>query len=136
MVRGEDEQPAWTTAQFEEEMAQSVSWQLVACHGKSGQISGYICMRTVVDESEIVKLAVIKNIRRQGVASKLLQAAIRQMAKDGCRSCFLEVRESNLAARGLYEKFGFRRTGLRKKYYSDPHEDGLIYTLVLQANDL
>lgn len=129
LVMAEQEKPAWTAAQFAEELYHPRAWQLVACHGEDSQFAGYICCRTVAGEAEILKITVIQLFRGLGVGSLLLQTAIKRMAEEGATRCYLEVRESNGKARNLYEKFGFRRIGHRKNYYSSPREDAIVYKL-------
>ncbi len=126
VVRAECERPAWTAVQFEEELAQPFAWQLVARVRDSLQFAGYLCWRTVVDEAEVMKLAVVPDLRRQGIAHLLLSAALKHMADQGAVTCFLEVRTSNTPAIKLDEKHGFALNGLRKKYYLAPCEDALI----------
>ncbi|MCB2184479.1 MAG: ribosomal protein S18-alanine N-acetyltransferase [Desulfobulbaceae bacterium] len=131
VVRGEYEKPAWTRAQFEGELHHPQGWQFIAHSRKTGQFAGYLCGRSVADESEIIKIAVVPDCRRQGVARQLLQAAVRHMQCSGVTRCFLEVRQSNVAARKLYEKNLFHQSGVRRKYYSEPLEDALIFKLDL-----
>jgi ribosomal-protein-alanine N-acetyltransferase len=131
LVRAEQEKPAWTFAQFAEELHHPHGWQLVACAGEPCRFAGYICCRTVAGEAEILKIAVTPSFRGQGVGGRLLQAAIARMAAEKATRCYLEVRDSNRIARGLYEKFGFREIGHRKGYYTSPREDAIVYKLSL-----
>jgi ribosomal-protein-alanine N-acetyltransferase len=80
----------------------------------------------VVDESEIANLAVTDDARRAGVGARLLDHALEAAQQRGCRVVFLEVRESNAAARGLYASRGFEVAGRRSKYYRKPIEDALV----------
>ena len=68
-------------------------------------------------------------IRRQGIAKELLTYALRYMSKEGAVTSFLEVRESNTAAREMYRSFGYEETGRRKRYYKDNDEDAILMTL-------
>ena len=68
--------------------------------------------------------------RRKGLGQQLLDALL-AAARETSSSVFLEVRESNGAARSLYEKAGFQQTGLRKSYYKDPAENAILYRLRL-----
>lgn len=92
-----------------------------------GQLVGYIGLRQILDEGEIMNVAVSPEFRRQGIGEALLKQLIEE-AK-ACHICtiFLEVRESNDKARKLYEKFNFRTYDKRKAYYSKPVEDALLY---------
>ncbi len=93
-----------------------------------GRIVGYGGMWLMVDEAHITTFAVHPGWRRQGIGERLLLAFL-DLARDRhAREATLEVRLSNLAARRLYEKYGFRPVGLRPRYYSDNNEDALIMT--------
>ena len=92
------------------------------------EITAYGGMWLMVDEGHIITFAVHPAWRRQKVGERLLLAFI-DLARDrGAHEATLEVRLSNLPARRLYEKFGFRPVGLRPRYYSDDGEDALIMT--------
>ena len=92
------------------------------------RIVAYGGMWLMVDEAHITTFAVHPAWRRQRIGERLLLAFL-DLARDRhAREATLEVRLSNLAARRLYEKYGFRPVGLRPRYYSDDHEDALIMT--------
>jgi len=82
----------------------------------------------MVDEGHIITFAVHPEWRRQHIGERLLLAFLDLAADRGAHEATLEVRLSNLPARRLYEKFGFRPVGLRPRYYSDNGEDALIMT--------
>ena len=82
----------------------------------------------MVDEGHIITFAVHPDWRRQHIGERLLLAFLDLAAERGAHEATLEVRLSNLPARRLYEKFGFRPVGLRPRYYSDNGEDALIMT--------
>lgn len=88
-----------------------------------------ILVRVVADESEVLTIAVIPSLRRQGIAAKLLRMAMDRARDSGARMMFLEVAVSNHAARTLYERNGFHRVGRRARYYP-----GGIDALVLRAD--
>jgi ribosomal-protein-alanine N-acetyltransferase len=93
-----------------------------------GRIVGYGGMWLMVDEAHITTFAIHPGWRRQGIGERLLLAFL-DLARDRhAREATLEVRLSNLPARRLYEKYGFRPVGLRPRYYSDNNEDALIMT--------
>ena len=93
-----------------------------------GRIVAYGGMWLMVDEAHITTFAVHPAWRRQRLGERLLLAFL-DLAKDRhAREATLEVRLSNVAARRLYEKYGFRPVGLRPRYYSDNSEDALIMT--------
>lgn len=91
-------------------------------------IAAYGGMWLMVDEAHITTFAVHPAWRRQRVGERLLLAFLDIATDQGAHEATLEVRLSNLAARKLYEKYGFRPVGLRPRYYSDDHEDALIMT--------
>jgi len=92
------------------------------------EIAAYGGMWLMVDEAHIITFAVDPSWRRQRIGERLLLAMLDIAIDAGAREATLEVRLSNLPARRLYEKFGFRPVGLRPRYYSDNNEDALIMT--------
>jgi ribosomal-protein-alanine N-acetyltransferase len=82
----------------------------------------------MVDEAHITTFAVHPAWRRRRIGERLLLAVLDLSIDRGAREATLEVRLGNLAARRLYEKYGFGPVGLRPNYYSDDHEDALIMT--------
>jgi ribosomal-protein-alanine N-acetyltransferase len=74
-------------------------------------------------------LVVAARVLRRGTASELMRELIRRAQNEAALAILLEVRESNLPARGLYEKHGFREVGRRRGYYADPAEDAILYAL-------
>ena len=93
-----------------------------------GEIVGYGGMWLMVDEAHITTFAVHPAWRRQRIGERLLVAFLDIAMERGAHEATLEVRLSNLPARKLYEKYGFRPVGLRPRYYSDDNEDALIMT--------
>lgn len=95
-----------------------------------GRIVGFGGMWLMVDEAHITTFAVHPAWRRRRIGERLLVAFL-DLARDRhAREATLEVRLSNLPARRLYEKYGFRPVGVRPGYYSDNHEDALIMTTI------
>lgn len=97
---------------------------LIAQDGE--KLIGYCGIVTVLDEGDIVKVAVSKDQQRKGVGEALLRQLILEMEKDGIHTIHLEVRMSNEAAIQLYKKLGFTEDGVRKGYYENPVEDALL----------
>jgi [ribosomal protein S18]-alanine N-acetyltransferase len=91
-----------------------------------GRLLGYAVCWTVGDQAELGNVAVAVEERGQGVARALVEAALERVRGRGARECFLEVRESNAAARQLYETMGFRGVGRRRNYYMKPVEDAIV----------
>ncbi len=102
---------------------------LAAKHKDSGAIIGFCAYTCVIDECEILSIAVCPKYRRKGAARALLKAVIKDAVKNGVCSFFLEVRETNSAAAALYKSEGFTECGKRKNYYSFPKEDALLMSL-------
>jgi ribosomal-protein-alanine N-acetyltransferase len=125
------EQASFTTpwppdAYRSELMTNRMAHYLVARIG--GEVAGYGGMWLMVDEAHITTFAVHPAWRRQGIGERLLVAFLDLAIERHAHEATLEVRLSNLAARRLYEKYGFRPVGLRPNYYSDDREDALIMT--------
>jgi ribosomal-protein-alanine N-acetyltransferase len=91
-------------------------------------IVGFAGMWMMVDQAHITTFAVDPKWRRKGIGAQMVRALLQMARPLGARQANLEVRLSNLAARRLYEKFGFRPVGIRPRYYSDDGEDALIMT--------
>lgn len=91
------------------------------------EVQGLITALVIADEWEIENVVVAAQVRRQGLATQLLRGLIDLARTEGARAMFLEVRESNAAARNLYKNSGFHETGRRPRYYSDPVEDAVLY---------
>lgn len=87
---------------------------------------GYIVTLTLPPECEILNIAVSPSFRRKGIAEKLLAYVSHMALEKDCDTLMLEVGESNLAARTLYEKQGFYSVGRRKGYYTNPVEDAIL----------
>lgn len=93
-----------------------------------GRVVGYAGMWLMVDEAHITTFAVHPGWRRRRIGERLLLAMLDLAAARRAREATLEVRVSNLAARRLYEKYGFRPVGIRPRYYSDDGEDAIVMT--------
>ena len=123
------EQP-WSLTSFKRELSLPFSRIAVAVGGSEGQIRGYLCRWMVVDELHVLNVAVHPDFRRRGVAAGLLADSLGEAKAKNIEVATLEVRRSNLAARGLYRKFGFEERRLRRNYYG-PGEDAFIMELRL-----
>jgi ribosomal-protein-alanine N-acetyltransferase len=91
-------------------------------------IVGYVGVWLMVDQAHVVAIAVRESYRRRGLGELLLSEAIDLAIANGQESVTLEVRRSNWTAQQLYEKYRFLKVGVRKRYYTDNHEDALIMT--------
>jgi ribosomal-protein-alanine N-acetyltransferase len=114
--------------------AESIRWELentdvarlYLMRDATGIVVGYCACWMVFDELHINSLAVDEPWRRRGLARVLLRSVIGDAVASGARAATLEVRQSNAAARALYEGLGFRVEGVRRDYYQQPREDALI----------
>jgi [ribosomal protein S18]-alanine N-acetyltransferase len=97
-----------------------------------GAVAGYVVAWFVADEGELANLAVTPGARRRGIGRALLDSVLADATTRGVRSLYLEVRESNAAARKLYASRDFVEIGRRKGYYRSPQEDALILRCTLK----
>ena len=107
-----------------ENMNNELAFWLVAV--EDGRVAGYIGSQTVMDETDMMNVAVHPDFRRKGIAETLVNTLVAQLKTKGSRCLTLEVRASNTPAITLYEKLGFSEIGRRKNYYRNPREDALI----------
>jgi ribosomal-protein-alanine N-acetyltransferase len=89
-------------------------------------IAGFIAVRCVADEMEILNLAVAPESRRQGIAAQLFEQAMQYARAHGVRRIYLEARETNASALAFYAAKGLELTGRRTRYYTHPVEDALL----------
>jgi len=92
----------------------------------AGQVVGYVLAMVLGPEGEIADIAVAPEARGAGIGGLLLDEVTRRLRAHGVRTIYLEVRESNEAARRLYESRGFGHVGRRRGYYQQPSEDALV----------
>jgi ribosomal-protein-alanine N-acetyltransferase len=104
-------------------------WAVV--RGSDTNVIGFVLTRVVADEMEILNLGVAPEARRQEIATWLIARTLEELRETDVNRIYLEVRESNAAARGFYSSMGFEEQGRRKNYYSQPVEDALLLVLVL-----
>ena len=95
---------------------------------EKGKILGYCGLLMVLDEGDITNVAVKRDRQREGIGNFLMESLIRLAADLGVTTIHLEVRAGNERAIRLYERVGFVRDGIRKKYYTDPTEDAVLMT--------
>ena len=123
----------WSRRGLAAELANPSAYFLVA--EREGSVVGYAGMHCVLDECYIANVAVHPDFRRRGIGQMLLRGLFDFAARRESAFLSLEVRPSNAAAIALYEREGFRRAGLRRNFYTDPAEDGLIMTKYLERAD-
>jgi ribosomal-protein-alanine N-acetyltransferase len=115
---------AWSINSFTNELNNKFARYVVA--KRNGKIIGYGGMWIILDEAHITNIAVHPEFRSCGTASLILENLINICKLESAISMTLEVRNSNIPARNLYEKYGFVTEGIRKNYYEDNKEDALI----------
>ena len=113
----------WDEASLQSELDNPLSLWLVALRGE--QVAGYVGSQTVLEESDMMNLAVRPEFRRQGLGRRLVNTLIYELEQDS-HCLLLEVRQSNEGAIALYRGLGFRQVGRRPNYYKRPTEDALI----------
>ena len=116
----------WSRESFLNELGNNIGFYLVARPPLSDEVVGYLGSWMIVDECHITNVAVKPDLRRQKIAEQLLIELIDKCYEKMIKYITLEVRVSNVPAINLYEKFGFKSVGVRKKYYQDNNEDALI----------
>jgi ribosomal-protein-alanine acetyltransferase len=96
-------------------------------------LCGFACAKAVAGEWEIENVVVAADFLRRGIAHALVRELIQRARNETASTVLLEVRESNRAARCLYEKCGFREVGRRRAYYANPGEDAILYALRFES---
>ena len=114
----------WSENSIASELNNKLSLWLVA--DDNGAVLGYVGSQTVMDESDMMNIAVHPDHRKQGIATGLIVSLVEELRKKGSRCLTLEVRASNESAIRLYHMMEFREVGRRKNYYRNPREDALI----------
>lgn len=115
----------WSEKGFADAIKQPDNIFLVAEMGE-GMIAAYCGLYASIDEGEITNVAVAESVRKKGIGSAIVHEILCRAAGQGIRKVFLEVRQSNLSARRLYEKSGFVDCGTRKNFYQRPREDAVV----------
>ena len=113
----------WSENSVASELENPLSCWLVALDGET--VAGYVGSQTVLDETDMMNIAVHPDFRRKGVARGLILALIGELKQRGSHCLTLEVRASNAPARTLYESLGFAHVGTRRNYYPYPKDDAL-----------
>ena len=111
----------WDEVSVRSELTNKLALWLVALDGE--EVVGYVGSQTVLQEADMMNVAVRDSHRRRGIARALVEELIRQL---DAYQLTLEVRQSNAPAIALYESMGFTQVGLRKNYYQKPKENALI----------
>lgn len=115
----------WTEEIFEHELTGNAYAHYIVAE-VDGQIIGHVGMWIVLDECHITNVAVRSSMRGRGLGEALMRKVMELCVLNEVKTMTLEVRVSNEPARSLYRKLGFQEGGIRKNYYQDDHEDGLV----------
>ena len=94
---------------------------------EDGSVQGFIVGRDLGPEWELENIVVASSAQHRGLGTRMVTEFFKIARAGGAQAIFLEVRESNRAARALYSKLGFIESGRRKSYYQGPDEDAVLY---------
>lgn len=123
----------WTEESFRRLLAgQSAIFEVLVVP-PDDSIAGYVIAYAVEEDAELLNVAVEPNHRGRGLAGLMVDALLIELGRRGVRTAFLEVRESNRAARALYGSRGFTEIGRRTNYYRRPVEDALVMRRTLEV---
>jgi ribosomal-protein-alanine N-acetyltransferase len=123
----------WTEESFRRLTVGEPAIFLVAVFPPDSAIAGYAIAFSVGEDAEVLNVAVDPSFRGKGLAGQMLDAVLIELGARGVRTAFLEVRESNRAARALYGSRGFTEIGRRIRYYRRPVEDALVMRRILEV---
>jgi ribosomal-protein-alanine acetyltransferase len=119
----------WTHEQYDRVFKSETPRRLALVIEEPTGVQGFLIAKDIAAEWELENIAIAGTARRRGLGTRLLGEFLDQVRAQGASTVFLEVRESNRAARSLYEKWAFEETGRRVGYYQNPDEDALVYSL-------
>lgn len=122
----------WRESTFQGEVDNYlISFPYVIAHSVKKNVIGYIIFWHVEEEVQISNFAVHPDFRRMGIGEEVMRQMLERIVRRGAKYIVLEVRPSNIAARSLYGKFGFKIWGVGKNYYRNPSEDAIIMGKIL-----
>lgn len=114
----------WSVNSIVYELTNPLSLWLVAAEADT--VVGYVGSQSVMDEADMMNIAVHPEYRRRGIAQELVHRLVTALRQKEVRRLTLEVRASNEPAKALYSGLGFEQVGCRPNYYRNPREDALI----------
>jgi ribosomal-protein-alanine acetyltransferase len=117
----------WSAEQYEALFRAPDPGRVALILQEESNLQGFVIARVVSEEWEMENIAIAGSARRRGLGTRLLGEFLDLARAKGGAAVFLEVRESNQAARALYEKWAFLESGCRRRYYKDPEEDAILY---------
>ena len=122
----------WTEDQYRQAFRRDAPARLVLiAEDEATSPAGFLVAQHLTPEWELENIVVAPSACRKRLGTRLLEALLAAARKTNSTAVFLEVRESNAAARTLYETIGFEQTGRRKSYYTNPPQDAILYRLNL-----
>ena len=116
----------WSKDSFLNEIQNKLANYVCIIDTKNDMVLGFAGFWEILEEAHITSISVHPDFRRRGLATELMKYIVNSCYKKMIKYITLEVRASNFSAISLYEKFGFKSVGRRKKYYQDNNEDALI----------
>lgn len=119
----------WSLRNFQDALAAGYIMTVIEAEAR---IVGYFALMVVVDEAELLEIAVDPDFQGRGCGKTLLKAAVAAARAQACRCVHLEVRVSNERARKMYASAGFCETGLRKNYY--PTQNGREHAVLMRLD--
>jgi ribosomal-protein-alanine N-acetyltransferase len=119
----------WSGEQYQALFRGSDPGRVALVMQEESGLQGFVIARVLDDEWEIENIVIAGPARRRGLGTRLLGELLDLTRGQGAAAVFLEVRESNHAARALYEKWAFLESGHRRRYYRHPEEDAILYRL-------
>ena len=122
---------AWSEKAVLETLRQPTALCLVA--EKAGRRVGYLLAYQAADEIEIARVAVVEEVKRQGVGTALMKKLQEEGTQRKAGKILLDVREKNYTAQAFYEKTGFKKDGVRKSFYTEPEEDAVLMSMQISG---
>lgn len=110
---------AWSEAMMRGELSDQPRTRHYVVAEVGDRVVGYAGLAVAADQADVQTIAVLAGHRRSGIGAALMDALLAEAVRRGATSVFLEVRADNAPAQAMYERFGFRRLGLRRRYYED-----------------
>lgn len=122
---------SWSESAYRDIFNPAAQLRIALVSDHEGLLKAFLIARINCEDCELENVIVTKKARCKGIGNELIRALAQSVRSVGATRIFLEVRDSNAAARALYEKCGFEITGRRESYYRGPAEDAVLYTLKL-----
>ena len=123
--------PDWAGERYAQIFTDSAPRRIALVIEDRSLVCAFLIGRALDTEVELENIVVADSQRRLGLGKQLLEEFRKIFQTEGARAIFLEVRETNLPARKLYQKCGFAENGRRRGYYTNPEEDAVLYQLLL-----